>query len=621
MNRFSLRGAVCALGLAVLVGCGSSDETPSGPGGGPGTTVVEQISTKQESLFKTYTSLAARIGESAAADSVAKLFLADKEAVKSAVVGTQGIAVLFNNGIHGGLFLKFFDSTQVPPPPAPRVLNAPGAMQKVAGATANVPSNKKTIFLNPHYAQRTALANAIVGTALTGFPKAGFLPFETYLGTAANLDRFASLKDYGVVHLYTHGWAWPRRDSLVEVYMVTGESDNTSLAGKYYQDLLDGSVALMYTPEGATVCVSPKFFTKYNSGGDGSALYYGGFCFSGLGGWKETLLKDKVAGTVVTFNWSVETRWNAAWAQDVYKRLTDTTVNTPETMLSWWSNSPVPKEYYSAQEQRSVAIGCDGDWSLSLWRRVRSTSLVPTSGPVGTSLTIRGSGFGTAPARGVVKLGTAVLTPKSWSDSLITTDIPSGATTGNVTVAVDGAVSNPLLFTVTAAPPTLLIELQKTKRIVVSVSARISFTNQNTLPVDVMTIAHDQYISLPIVWNGPSFAAGSAIISGKDTTIAQFTGGVTPDGLTLIGVSAYFRSYYASSSRLVEKRIVLSNVPYLVGGSGVTYSVAGAVASSYVSKIEWKEYTRNILSDDIKNIEWSTLVSDLGISARFSTGL
>lgn len=609
---------VLAVSMIMLAGCGSSDDNPSGGGTpGPGTAVIQQIATKQEALFKQYNDLVSKIGEKAAMDSVAKLFLADKD-VKSAIVGSQGIAVVFNNGVKGGLFLKKLDSAAVPPPPAPLPEPHPGP-GKISGTLDNVPLARKTIFLNPHYADRVPHAEAINSVTQTGFPRAGFLPFERYLGTAADLDRFASLQEYGVIHVYSHGWAWPSEDSLKEVLLLTGEADQAQLSGKYYQDVLDGNIVISTGTEGSMVFVDPRFITRTSAGGDGSALFYGGFCYSGLGSWKDVVRSSNIAGTYVGFDWSVDTRWNAGWAQDVYRRLTDTTFNSPETMWSWWNTSPVPKQY-ADQSQRTVSIQCVGDWSLALWRRIRITSLQPSSGPVGTSFAIRGKGFGSIPSRGSVKLGTTVLTPKSWSDSLITTDVPSGAVTGNVTVTVDNTVSNPLLFTVTTGT-SLLDELQKCNRIVVSLSARITFTGTSMAPVDGFSLAHDQYVTLPIVWNGTSFAAVSSTINGQDTAFTSFGGTVSADGQVLSAVTAYARTYTASSSKLVLRQISLVNIPYLVGGSGVTYSVAGSGAGPYTPGVVWSEYIRGILSYGIQQVDWSTQVSGQGVNVRFSQGL
>lgn len=66
------------------------------------------------------------------------------------------------------------------------------------------------------------------------------------------------------------------------------------------------------------------------------------------------------------------------------------------------------------------------------------TSLDPTSGPVGTVVTIYGTGFSATPANNAVAFnGTAATVTASASGSISTT-VPTGATTGKVTVTVAG---------------------------------------------------------------------------------------------------------------------------------------------------------------------------------------
>ncbi len=81
------------------------------------------------------------------------------------------------------------------------------------------------------------------------------------------------------------------------------------------------------------------------------------------------------------------------------------------------------------------------------------TSLNPTSGPVGTAVTITGSNFGPSQGIGTVTFnGASSGTAATWSPGIITVNVPSGATTGNVVVTVGGVPSNGQSFTVGTAP-------------------------------------------------------------------------------------------------------------------------------------------------------------------------
>ena len=79
--------------------------------------------------------------------------------------------------------------------------------------------------------------------------------------------------------------------------------------------------------------------------------------------------------------------------------------------------------------------------------------LSPTSGPVGTAITITGSGFGALQGSSTVAFnGTNAGTASSWSDSSIAVVVPIGASTGNLVVTANGLASNGVLFTVAASP-------------------------------------------------------------------------------------------------------------------------------------------------------------------------
>ena len=83
------------------------------------------------------------------------------------------------------------------------------------------------------------------------------------------------------------------------------------------------------------------------------------------------------------------------------------------------------------------------------------TSVSPSSGPVGTSVTITGANFGSTQGSSTVKFNGTVATPTSWSATSIVATVPSGAGTGNVVVTVGGQASNGVSFTVTTTSPSI----------------------------------------------------------------------------------------------------------------------------------------------------------------------
>lgn len=81
------------------------------------------------------------------------------------------------------------------------------------------------------------------------------------------------------------------------------------------------------------------------------------------------------------------------------------------------------------------------------------TSISPTSGPVGTLVTITGSGFGTTQGSSTVSLNTTSAGVVNWSDTSILALVPTAASSGAFTVTVNGQAVNSSTFTITPLPP------------------------------------------------------------------------------------------------------------------------------------------------------------------------
>lgn len=74
------------------------------------------------------------------------------------------------------------------------------------------------------------------------------------------------------------------------------------------------------------------------------------------------------------------------------------------------------------------------------------SNLSPSSGPVGTQVTIGGSNFGQT--AGSVTFNGRSATPSSWSSNTIVVAVPSGATSGSVVVSIGGVASQGVTFSV-----------------------------------------------------------------------------------------------------------------------------------------------------------------------------
>src|SRR5207244_12106627 len=83
------------------------------------------------------------------------------------------------------------------------------------------------------------------------------------------------------------------------------------------------------------------------------------------------------------------------------------------------------------------------------------TSLNPTSGAAGTSVTIGGANFGAKQRASTLTFNGATATSTSWSATSIVAPVPAGATTGNVVVTVGRVASNGMNFAVIPSPPSI----------------------------------------------------------------------------------------------------------------------------------------------------------------------
>jgi hypothetical protein len=108
------------------------------------------------------------------------------------------------------------------------------------------------------------------------------------------------------------------------------------------------------------------------------------------------------------------------------------------------------------------------------------TSLTPTSGAIGTMVTIAGTNFGATQGTSSVTFNGVSSTPTAWSTSSISVPVPTGATSGNVVVTVGGVASNGLTFTVTASAGGIKLVQHASKDAGATTSTTLAFSANNT---------------------------------------------------------------------------------------------------------------------------------------------
>jgi IPT/TIG domain len=76
-------------------------------------------------------------------------------------------------------------------------------------------------------------------------------------------------------------------------------------------------------------------------------------------------------------------------------------------------------------------------------------SVSPSSGRVGSSVTIAGINFGATQGANTVTFNGVTGTPMSWATNNLVVTVPAGAASGSVIVTAGGLPSNAVTFTVT----------------------------------------------------------------------------------------------------------------------------------------------------------------------------
>jgi hypothetical protein len=152
------------------------------------------------------------------------------------------------------------------------------------------------------------------------------------------------------------------------------------------------------------------------------------------------------------------------------------------------------------------------------------TLMTPQNGPVGTTVVIVGSGFGTSQGASTVTFNGTPVTWVTWSATALYVQVPAGASSGNVVVKVSGVASNAKSFTVEPSP--VITSLSPTSG---PVGATITISGSNFTAGGTTT---PQVFFEPVLYASP--------ISSTDTsiTVAVPTGTVTGDLLVVVDDSA-----------------------------------------------------------------------------------
>jgi IPT/TIG domain/Bacterial Ig-like domain (group 2)/Galactose oxidase, central domain len=206
------------------------------------------------------------------------------------------------------------------------------------------------------------------------------------------------------------------------------------------------------------------------------------------------------------------------------------------------------------------------------------TSLTPTSGAVGASVTIAGSGFGSTQGSSTVKFNGTTATITTWGASSIVAKVPTGATTGNVVVTVSGVASNGKSFTVLPTPS--ITSLSPTSG---AVGASVTIAGGNFGSTQgTSTVKFNGTTATVTTWGASSIVA--AVPSGATTgNVIVNTSGVNTNGISFTVLAAPSITSLTPTSGAVGASVTIagSNFGATQGSSTVKFNGASATVTTW----------------------------------------
>ncbi|MBP7933149.1 MAG: hypothetical protein KA354_00760 [Phycisphaerae bacterium] len=330
-------------------------------------------------------SLLATTGDEEAAKAEVVNRLSGNPAVEWAQASSFGIAIKYTDGTETGIALNLEDDD----PPGMvdgggDVADGSDFLPAKTSRTMKSPDlveSKKTILLNPHYWERQPLTDHLIATANTRFRECGFDDFVVYKDEQCRIAKFMHLSDYGIVHIYSHGLAWPSKHNAQRVYVMTGHiATPKSLAFMRSRDLVPHKVGYVRTPyldqntRKPVYVISADFLTQYNDLSQSKSLVYLGFCHSYRADFQDKIVEAGHAQAALSMSWVVSTKKNVAWAEEMYNALGNTALDTPVDLRAWYRSAP---HQYARQDEDAngnpitvtVRLHAKGNGDLILWEK------------------------------------------------------------------------------------------------------------------------------------------------------------------------------------------------------------------------------------------------------------
>jgi hypothetical protein len=222
-----------------------------------------------------------------------------------------------------------------------------------------------------------------------------------------------------------------------------------------------------------------------------------------------------------------------------------------------WSNGSITAPVPVGASNGSLVVTVNGFQTNGLTFDIvpNILSLTPASGPVGTTVTIGGNGFGTSQGFGGVTFNGTSATVTNWSDTSISVTVPQGAATGNVVVTASSLLTSagvpftvpPTLVSLALSPSNPAIALNSVQQLKLTATGTFSDNSTQDLTASVTWSSSNTSVAMvmPIVGVvgivGVNKAGTSTITASigniSSSTLVTVTPAVQPPTPAITGVS------------------------------------------------------------------------------------
>jgi YD repeat-containing protein len=310
--------------------------------------------------------------------------------------------------------------------------------------------------------------------------------------------------------------------------------------------------------------------------------------------------------------------------------------------VSWANNSVVvPVPTGATNGPVIVTVGGYSSNQVIFTVSPAISNFFPVSGTVGTAVTINGSNFGTSQGTSMVLFNGVPSTPTSWSNTTLVAPVPTGALTGLLTVVVNGASTNGLVFTVTPVISAISPNSGVSGTAVSILGSNFGATQATSLlQFNSVSTTPSSWSNTKIVAPVPGGATSGSVVvtvnnvpsNGMPFTIGLGTiGGIVTqsgNGTAVIGAavevlqanSVMGSTTTASDGSYTIRNLSAGNYDVLVAavGLGTTLKTSNAVTANATTTVNFALSPPGTLSGGVKQGDGITAISGATVTASQS---